>query len=556
MARTERKLKRGRDKLTGNVDAALAALASRRTLFKAGVLTSALALSAGAALANTPFTSFGFPTTGTSTNRTMPNRLADIHNVKDFGAVGNNVANDTAAIQAAVDFATLSQRGIIFFPPGVYKVTASINWNVPVSSGEPSICFMGCGTASQIIGDVAGGFILDRFLTPWSPVAGIKTIEKLKIRNTNITGGCIRFGASVSGAVRDCHIVGDQGIVCTQQGSDPLDRSYTITIENCQFSPHTSWHIGSNAMIICENTSVIDCDLNGFDTGIRMYGTACTVMGGRYEDNFAAILLAWQEVASGDIKGKMQAFVISGIGFENNRKAIYCKGPVGPGVIQSCEILGHEATTTGNSEHGIFFEDAASQVAVVGVTVTGNFANAGIEILTKSSTARTYVTFVSTTISNVSNFGGVPWIMPTSALTAQFINSNNPAAVFTFANLPSGNNLSNLMLNQVEGDEYSISNGANGLNWGDVCNSTGATHYKLRCRSSGRGTGCTISGGTTLTIGAVDQGRFEIGQTLTGTGVTAGTTILSGSGLTWTVSTSQAVASTVINGVAWTVIGK
>jgi hypothetical protein len=34
----------------------------------------------------------------------MPDRLSDIINVKDWGALGNQVANDTAAIQAAINY--------------------------------------------------------------------------------------------------------------------------------------------------------------------------------------------------------------------------------------------------------------------------------------------------------------------------------------------------------------------------------------------------------------------------------------------------------------------
>lgn len=39
-----------------------------------------------------------------------------MHNVKDFGAVGNGLANDTAAIQKAID-----AGGMVFFPPGIYR---------------------------------------------------------------------------------------------------------------------------------------------------------------------------------------------------------------------------------------------------------------------------------------------------------------------------------------------------------------------------------------------------------------------------------------------------
>lgn len=48
--------------------------------------------------------------------------------------------------------------------------------------------------------------------------------------------------------------------------------------------------------------------------------------------------------------------------------------------------------------------------------------------------------------------------------------------------------------------------------------------------------------GTTLTVSAV-TGAIAIGQTLYGAGVTSGTTITAGSGTSWTVSTSQTVAS-------------
>ena len=62
----------------------------------AGVGVGALALLAPQrASADTPFTSFPFPATGAPTPRTMPDRLADVKNVKDFGAVGNGTTDDT-----------------------------------------------------------------------------------------------------------------------------------------------------------------------------------------------------------------------------------------------------------------------------------------------------------------------------------------------------------------------------------------------------------------------------------------------------------------------------
>jgi hypothetical protein len=65
-------------------------------------------------------------------SRTIPSKLKDTVSVKDFGAVGDGVADDTAAIQAAIDSVgtstTLTNKGgEIWFPAGSYKITATIN---------------------------------------------------------------------------------------------------------------------------------------------------------------------------------------------------------------------------------------------------------------------------------------------------------------------------------------------------------------------------------------------------------------------------------------------
>lgn len=69
--------------------------------------------------------------------------------------------------------------------------------------------------------------------------------------------------------------------------------------------------------------------------------------------------------------------------------------------------------------------------------------------------------------------------------------------------------------------------------------------------SCGTSTASTISG-TTLTIGGTVAGTYVVGQTIAGTGVTAGTKITAlgtgtGGAGTYTVSVSQTVASTAIN---------
>ena len=58
-------------------------------------------------------------------SRTIQSRLQDYISIKDFGAAGDGVTDDTAAIQAAFD-AVPSEGGFVLFPVGTYIVTDPI----------------------------------------------------------------------------------------------------------------------------------------------------------------------------------------------------------------------------------------------------------------------------------------------------------------------------------------------------------------------------------------------------------------------------------------------
>ena len=59
--------------------------------------------------------------TGSTTARSLAARADDVVNVKDFGAVGDGVADDAAAIQAAVN-----TNRPVFFPQGTYRTNTAI----------------------------------------------------------------------------------------------------------------------------------------------------------------------------------------------------------------------------------------------------------------------------------------------------------------------------------------------------------------------------------------------------------------------------------------------
>jgi len=75
--------------------------------------------------------SVGFLQSGTgATSRTTQAKLRDVVSVKDFGAVGDGTTDDTAAIQAAINFCAASTAAnckTLYIPGGDYKISASLS---------------------------------------------------------------------------------------------------------------------------------------------------------------------------------------------------------------------------------------------------------------------------------------------------------------------------------------------------------------------------------------------------------------------------------------------
>ncbi len=102
---------------TGSSITGLAALS-------AADLVEVVAFSQVNAIGSIPSANSTFLQSGTgAVQRTVDSKLKDVVSVKDFGAVGDGVADDTAAIQAAIN-AGLRRR--VYFPGGIYKVSSPI----------------------------------------------------------------------------------------------------------------------------------------------------------------------------------------------------------------------------------------------------------------------------------------------------------------------------------------------------------------------------------------------------------------------------------------------
>lgn len=82
--------------------------------------------------------------------RTVQAKLREVVSVKDFGALGNDSTDDAASIQSALNAGT----GIVWAPPGTYRV--SVSSTVPsnvrfVGNGEGSTILKGTGTNINLI---------------------------------------------------------------------------------------------------------------------------------------------------------------------------------------------------------------------------------------------------------------------------------------------------------------------------------------------------------------------------------------------------------------------
>jgi hypothetical protein len=286
--------------------------------------------------------------TGSTTSRTLADRHSAFADVRDFGAIGDGVHDDTSAIQAAVNASPF----VAIYPTGnYYRTTASIT--IPTIATR--ILGMGHGAA---VGGVFAGYVFDK-PTGGSIVEGPFSIENLFITNHDAAGGGIRFWGIVKGFIRGCRI--EAGMV----GIDVSDNIFSSSVSDCRL-------LGIAAGIgIRGGGSFTDNDIVGWSEGIRAWAAGSFIAGGRMEVNAIALRLGVD--ASGGINSLSRSY-IGGISMEANDIAIDITS------MNACTIqgIGHQGSVNSPSHgsiYGIRIVDA-SQSSFAGVSMSGNYTNA------------------------------------------------------------------------------------------------------------------------------------------------------------------------------------
>jgi parallel beta-helix repeat protein len=172
--------------------------------------------------------------TGSTTARSLANRFADVVNVKDFGAVGDGVTDDTAAIQAAIN----ASLRVEFAKGGVYKITGPINIT---STGTQII-----GNGARITGAYEQNPVSPSYSESFFNVTGADDVlfENIRLQYTGtFTIGGLDYGGYISGI----HI-------------EDSDRFTARGVEAYGFN-RAGINVAMNASY-CANPLIVDCYLH------------------------------------------------------------------------------------------------------------------------------------------------------------------------------------------------------------------------------------------------------------------------------------------------------
>jgi hypothetical protein len=369
----------------------------------------------------------GFVTaTGSTTARNLDDRFADVVNVKDFGAVGDGIVNDTAAIQAAITYC-ISNNASLYWPSGNYVSSSNIAsfWSVShegdgrIIRGSDTWYITPTGTQRNILYVTSSGNSANDGFSSSQSLPMSTAVARLRIIGSKASAGIWRI--QIQGTI-------------TWNG---------VRIQDWPAFAHEVEIWGEAASLTSVPTAVWDGTTSTEVYAFRAENTNA-VLNFHFRNikfiNFnsgsnSGAIVVW---ASGRVLAENIHTDNCSIGLwfrQNYSRTIY-------GIIQNATTFGINVTygASGNvgdlSSGGVTFENCArgveigrnTTVYIQGCTFTGNFDNCIYvtrlsRIRTQSndfSAATPTLSFVSTELLSVwtpDNFTGQPDIYPTLTQT-------------------------------------------------------------------------------------------------------------------------------------------
>lgn len=316
----------------------------------------------------TVFFSWGFPATGAPVNsltkRKMPDRLAEITNVLDWGADNTGVSSATTAIQAAIDHCIASPDvgGIVFFPPGTYSVGA-----LTVGSSNPlvSVSLVGSGADATVLQGFSAGYIISKGAAAND---SITRVADMGVTNSNrVAGaGCVKVtgtGVCISGVFGD----GFYGIhTASATGVTVRDCLFSTGRINACVSALPGPEPGSMGFIVGQGVTT-NCRATNYDYAFAISGTGAVVFGCSAEVNNNGFIVGWSDAGETPAYGccvsdcetertrtsvdlyNVTGCFVSGIVFQEGVEGT--PHPSGPITTMSWNSSSHVVTVTTTGNH-------------------------------------------------------------------------------------------------------------------------------------------------------------------------------------------------------------
>jgi len=306
--------------------------------------------------------------TGTGTaefSRTVESVLRQVISVKDFGAVGDGVADDTTAIQNAINWVSTTNGTAgttIFFPSGLYKVTSTITVNYSGVAlvgdnqrGVSTLSPLKMGGAQLIFASNTGGPILD---------FGTTTAYKYNNRLSHLRFGTVaglsvkpigvRMNACSEFSVKDCNFISGMSVGLA------LNTCFIGSVDYCDFATndiHVDLYVDVTGLIQFPRSVWFSNNnyYNANDSAVRIRGSYSDLS---FRDSWAewnatTFKVVQQSNTLLDATFNVDNFVceVSGAGPLNTR-FIYCRAF--DGGNQNCNVYFSVSNSTVNNQSATY----------------------------------------------------------------------------------------------------------------------------------------------------------------------------------------------------------
>lgn len=255
---------------------------------------------------------------GSSTPLQLQDWLGFTVNVRAFGAVGDGVADDSVAIQNAIN-SVPANGGEVYFPPGTYLV------NTTITSTAPSLSLRGAGGGGWNVGAATrivttAAIIVFDFGTALATEHKGVHVTGLSVNDSSSAGagglalGAFRIRRQNHVRFDDVSInqfgggygitfdgTGDAIILplvmgvrarATKFGVVQVGVVTTMWLAPTTYFTGPSPNTGSVGVTLTGDTSVVNCAIDQYETGIKITGDEHRIVGARLESNALHIWVA------------------------------------------------------------------------------------------------------------------------------------------------------------------------------------------------------------------------------------------------------------------------